>query len=236
MSPWKPLKIALLPSRDADPPQPPTCGSTIVKWRPVSGWRPPMNVPQIEPKLPAGKPVAEMRGETAPDQVVEPDLDLVVRRECGRRARVEERPWPGEQRQQLEVAGVGRAFARRQVHGFDALGHYLRAGLVTNNCSSYVLRPASSENCNARFFSSFGDAAADLTSHTAEFDKNAQKSNGSVSPQGTLLQGLIGAGDDPSQTRERDQGIKRLRQGANGQSEALQGEEPMLDYLLGGER
>jgi hypothetical protein len=55
-----------------------------------------------------------------------------------------------------------------------------------------------------------------------------------VSPQGTLLQGLIGSGDDAATTTERNQGIKRLREGANGQSDALQGNEPMLDYLLGG--
>ena len=121
-------------------------------------------------------------------------------------------------------------------NGFDAIGHYLRAGLVTNNCSSYVLRPASSENCNARFFSSFGDASADLGARNAEFDPKAQKSGGNVSPQGTLLQGLIGSPGDEAQTREREQGIERLRKGAAGQSEALQGEEPMLDYLLGSER
>jgi virulence factor Mce-like protein len=119
-------------------------------------------------------------------------------------------------------------------NGFDAIGHYLRAGLVTNNCSAYVLRPATSANCNARFFSALGDSKADA--RTAKFDKTAQQSKGSVSPQGTLLQGLLGAAGDATQTRERQQGIKRLRQGANGQSEALQGEEPMLDYLLGGEQ
>ena len=121
-------------------------------------------------------------------------------------------------------------------NGFDSIGHYLRAGLVTNNCSTYVLTPASSENCNARFYSAFGDAAADLSAHNAKFDAKAQQSKGSVSPQGTLLQGLIGTGDTPQQTRDREQGLERLRQGANGQSKALGGQEPMLDYLLGGGR
>lgn len=119
-------------------------------------------------------------------------------------------------------------------NGFDAIGHYLRAGLVTNNCSAYVLVPASSQNCNARFFSSLGDARADLSPHNAKFDERAEPGGGSVTPQGTLLQGLLGSPSDPDQIRERDQGLKRLRQGAGGQSEALQGEEPMLDYLLGG--
>jgi hypothetical protein len=97
-----------------------------------------------------------------------------------------------------------------------------------------VLTPASSENCNARFFSAFGDASADLSPRNAKFDTSAQKSKGSVSPQGSLLQGLIGTGDTAQQTRDREQGLKRLRQGANGQSKALAGQEPMLDYLLGG--
>ncbi len=119
-------------------------------------------------------------------------------------------------------------------NGFDSIGHYLRAGLVTNNCSSYVLQPASSEICNARFFSAFGDASADLSARNAKYGAKAQQSKGSVSPQGTLLQGLIGTGDTAQQTRDREQGLKRLREGADGQSKALSGEEPMLDYLLGG--
>jgi virulence factor Mce-like protein len=119
-------------------------------------------------------------------------------------------------------------------NGFDSIGHYLRAGLVTNNCSTYVLTPASSEICNARFFSAFGDAAADLSARNAKYGAKAQQSKGSVSPQGTLLQGLIGTGDTAQQTRDREQGLERLREGAKGRSKALAGEEPMLDYLLGG--
>ena len=118
-------------------------------------------------------------------------------------------------------------------NGFDAIGHYLRAGLVTNNCSTYVMTPASAPNCNARFFSALGDARADLSAHNAKFDETKQ-GKGSVSPQGTLLQGILGSPSDPAQERERDEGIKRLREDAKGQSEPLQGEDPMLDYLLGG--
>jgi hypothetical protein len=118
-------------------------------------------------------------------------------------------------------------------NGFDAIGHYLRAGLVTNNCSTYVMVPATAPNCNARFFSALGDARADLSAHNAKFD-SAKQGKGSVSPQGTLLQGILGSPSDPAQERERDEGIKRLREDAKGQSEPLQGEEPMLDYLLGG--
>jgi ABC-type transporter Mla subunit MlaD len=139
-----------------------------------------------------------------------------------------------------ETEGVERIndflyYLALSTNGFDAIGHYLRAGLVTNNCSAYVLVPASSPNCNARFFSAFGDASADLSARNAKFDENAKQGEGSVSPQGTLLQGILGAPTDPAQTRERNQGLKRLREDANkGQSDAIQGDEPMLDYLLGG--
>ena len=49
-----PEKIAELPSRPFEAPQPPICGSMIVYCRPVSGWMPPMKVPAMEEKCPAG--------------------------------------------------------------------------------------------------------------------------------------------------------------------------------------
>jgi hypothetical protein len=119
-------------------------------------------------------------------------------------------------------------------NGFDSVGHYLRAGLVTNGCSNYFTNPAG--GCKATFFDPFSSSSATLESPQATFAKSRKQSQGSVSPQGTLLQGLLGAPGDANQTRQRDQGIKRLRKSADGQSPALQGEEPMLDYLLGGQQ
>src|SRR2546430_343138 len=123
--------MALLPSRRAEPPQPPTCGSMIVKCLPVSACGPPMKVPQIDAKLPAGgrpagrgggpaeegaedrreaaggEPLAEVRREAPPHHVVEPDLDLVVRREGRRRPRVEDRARTGQHLERPEMARVG---------------------------------------------------------------------------------------------------------------------------------
>ena len=45
--------MAELPSRTRLAPQPPICGSMIVYCRPVSGWMPPMKVPQTLAKCPA---------------------------------------------------------------------------------------------------------------------------------------------------------------------------------------
>jgi ABC-type transporter Mla subunit MlaD len=115
-------------------------------------------------------------------------------------------------------------------NGFDSIGHYLRAGLVTNGCSNYFTRPAG--GCKGTFFDPFATTSA--KARNAKFDPKAQKSNGSVSPSGTLLQGLLGGGDDASARRERDQNLQRLRDGASSPSPGMQGKEPMLDYLLGG--
>jgi virulence factor Mce-like protein len=116
-------------------------------------------------------------------------------------------------------------------NGFDSVGHYLRAGLVTNQCSGYFLRSAT--GCSAHFFSSFGTADASSTS-SASFSKGSGGGQSSVSPQGTLLQNLIGSADQPGQAEERDKGLARLRRRAASGSPALRGtSEPLLDYLLG---
>jgi ABC-type transporter Mla subunit MlaD len=119
-------------------------------------------------------------------------------------------------------------------NGFDAVGHYLRAGLVTNSCSSYFLNPGSG-SCPALFYDPLASASASSTeARNAKFDPS-KTSGGNVVPQGTLLQGLLGAPGDEEQTRQREEGLERLRKGADGESPALQGGEPVLDYLLGGE-
>jgi hypothetical protein len=55
-----------------------------------------------------------------------------------------------------------------------------------------------------------------------------------VPATGTLLQGLVGT-PDPAMDRERKAAQERLRRQAAGGSPALEPEEPMLDYLLGGD-
>jgi ABC-type transporter Mla subunit MlaD len=119
-------------------------------------------------------------------------------------------------------------------NGFDSVGHYLRAGLVTNTCSSYFTEPAG--GCNANFYDPFtGPASASLAARNARFDER-KAGGGNVPAQGTLLEGLLGGEADPRQTRQRDEGIERLRQRVErGRSPALEGGEPVLDYLLGGE-
>ncbi len=129
-------------------------------------------------------------------------------------------------------------------NGFDSVGHYLRAGLVTNTCSTYFTEFGGA--CNANFYDPFSVASASsrsasasasksLAARNAEFDRRSAR-GGNVAAQGTLLEGLLGGEADQSQIRRRDEGIERLQQRVErGRSPALEGGEPVLDFLLGGE-
>jgi hypothetical protein len=128
-------------------------------------------------------------------------------------------------------------------NGYDSLGHYLRAGLVvSSSCSNYSLTPPNSSDCWALFY----DPTADASSASASAASPGEEHNapdpanpgtgGTVAPQGTLLQKLIGTPDTKAQTQQREKSLKRLREGSQGASPALRNAEPVLDYLLGGER
>jgi hypothetical protein len=121
-------------------------------------------------------------------------------------------------------------------NGFDGLGHYLRAGLVTNVCSSYALEP--SPSCRSTFFDPSAEGATasgePLAATNAEVTKGSGQ--GSVAPTGSLLQDLLGQGGDPSVGRRREQNLEALQQRhRRGRSPALEEADPALEYLLGGE-
>lgn len=117
-------------------------------------------------------------------------------------------------------------------NGFDDVGHYLRAGLVTNLCSTYSIEFFST--CSAKFTDSSAAASADPLA-AANASPAETKGEGSVAPGGELLKGLLGGGGDAAGAREREQNLSTLRSRAQGQSPALGESEPMLDYLLGGD-
>ncbi len=120
-------------------------------------------------------------------------------------------------------------------NGFDSLGHYLRAGLVTTTtCSNYALVPSGAGDCHAFFF----DPNAESSSATAARSAKVAKTPGTAAPQkGDLLQDLLGTPETKAETQARTQGIKRIRERASRGSAGLgSADEPVLDYLLGGER
>jgi ABC-type transporter Mla subunit MlaD len=120
------------------------------------------------------------------------------------------------------------------VNGFDNIGHYLRAGLVTNLCSTYATQIFAT--CSANFYdATAASAAADtLEPRNAPPAKSSGK-EGSIAPLGALLQDMLGAGGTAEGARERERNLDTLRERAKGQSPGLGQSEPVLDYLLGGE-
>jgi ABC-type transporter Mla subunit MlaD len=120
-------------------------------------------------------------------------------------------------------------------NGFDGLGHYLRAGLVTNVCSNYALQQGVA--CRSTFFDPNAESSTASTELApANADPSKQTGKGSVPPTGTLLQELLGQGGDPSVSERRRENLDALRERhERGVSPALQDAEPALDYLLGGE-
>jgi virulence factor Mce-like protein len=119
-------------------------------------------------------------------------------------------------------------------NGFDEVGHYLRAGLANNLCTTYTIQPFS--NCLAKFSNpGAATASASVAARGAKTPRSAGQ--GSVAPSGSLLQELIGPGSSSARAREREGNLETLRRRASsGRSPALGGDEPMLDYLLGEER
>ncbi len=120
-------------------------------------------------------------------------------------------------------------------NGFDSLGHYLRAGLVTNTCTEYALASAGA-GCTSNFTTTFLPASASNAEPLAARNAPAPKRSrgGSVPATGALLEDLV-AGGDPELERQREEGLEALRRQASRGSPALEAEEPVLDYLLGGE-
>ncbi len=125
-------------------------------------------------------------------------------------------------------------YAALATNGFDSLGHYLRAGLVTNLCSTYDDNPAEENiNCSANFYNTAAEPAPSSASLAA---RNAPQveGGGSVAPTGSVLGALLGQGGTSAETRERERNLSTLRERARGGSPALKGTgEPALDYLLG---
>jgi virulence factor Mce-like protein len=136
-----------------------------------------------------------------------------------------------------ETGGVERIndflyYLALSTNGFDEVGHYLRAGLVTNLCSTYAI--ANFATCSANFTAGASSAGAGgLEARNASVAKSSGR--GSVAPGGPLLGELLGQGSTPEGAREREQNMKILRERARGQSPGLGPSEPVLDYLLGGE-
>jgi ABC-type transporter Mla subunit MlaD len=121
------------------------------------------------------------------------------------------------------------------INGFDSVGHYLRAGLITNTCTPYSTVPIGIP-CNATFYDPFSAASASSAVARNAPAPQLRRGDGSVAPKGSLLSELLGPAEKPALKRQRQAGMRRLRQRTAAGSRALGEAEPALEYLLGGER
>lgn len=144
-------------------------------------------------------------------------------------------------------------FQMQAINGFDGIGHYLRAGLILNACSTYTTRVVSPD-CLANFnktsaasastssaASSTGDPILDRTNaailKALRGEKVAPASSGATKTAAprrpSLLQRFISLAN-PKVDRQRKAALNRIRRGASsGGSPALGQADPALNYLLG---
>ena len=128
-------------------------------------------------------------------------------------------------------------YAALATNGFDSLGHYLRAGLVTNLCSTYTRRALGHLLGQLlQHLERAGSAVGGRGSRPATRPPPQGRGGGSVAPTGSVLGALLGQGETEAQAREREQNLRILRERATTPSPGLGGaDEPALDYLLGEE-
>jgi ABC-type transporter Mla subunit MlaD len=125
-------------------------------------------------------------------------------------------------------------FQTTAVNGFDSVGHYLRAGLIVNLCSTYAT--SETAGCPANFTTTGTTSSASVKPQLAPRAKTAGK-GGSVAPQGSVLGALLGH-DSPAARRQRRQRIAQIKRQAERPSPGLPAsrDQVMLDYLLGSNR
>src|SRR4051794_39837776 len=129
------------------------------------------------------------------------------------------------------------------VNGFDGVSHYLRAGLITNLCSSYATSPVSGCSANFRETKAITSASAGAKTdpslaklETALQNAKASGGKGKVIPGASPLVALQEL-TDPTIAGERNAGLANIRSGAArgaGANGVSSGQSAAMDYLLGG--
>jgi ABC-type transporter Mla subunit MlaD len=142
-------------------------------------------------------------------------------------------------------------FQMQAINGFDGIGHYLRAGLILNACSTYATKVVAPD-CRATFdkvngkaagvssaSSSTGDPVLDAT-HAAilkalKGEKVGAPTQTQQQParQPSLFQRFLDLAS-PKVEQQRNAALGRIKSGAGSDSSPALGQaDPALNYLLG---
>ncbi|MEO6496865.1 MAG: MlaD family protein [Solirubrobacteraceae bacterium] len=139
------------------------------------------------------------------------------------------------------------------INGFDQFGHYLRASLIVNLCSTYATTATKDVACTANFQKPFARSAGNAM--TAEDALRVPGQSLTTRRTGAVLRGMSpeealrltagetdpgvdgsatgGATADPGLSASEQQALQGLSSERSGAKPRA--EEQMLDYLLGGE-
>ena len=126
--------------------------------------------------------------------------------------------------------GIGRLmeyifFQATAVNGFDSFGHYLRAGLIVNQCSTYAVEPVA--GCSANFRRA-------ATGTTATAASAAMPRDPVLAWTARVLQGLD-PGDPPKAERTRSEVAAAPAAAPAADTPGADPDVPLLDYLFGAE-
>jgi phospholipid/cholesterol/gamma-HCH transport system substrate-binding protein len=140
-------------------------------------------------------------------------------------------------------------FQMTAVNGFDGVSHYLRAGLLTNLCSSYATDPISGCNANYTTQKSIRGAGVTATNKNDEVLKRTEQAlaadqapapkPGATRTNATDPFSALHELTDPRIARQRNQSLNASRGGGRTTSPAYgqqSAQDQALDYLLGNDR
>ncbi|MCW2991817.1 MAG: hypothetical protein JWM73_2411 [Solirubrobacterales bacterium] len=140
------------------------------------------------------------------------------------------------------------------INGFDQFGHYLRASLILNLCTTYATQATKNAQCSANFFKPIARSAGDTM--TAEQALHAPGQSLSTRRTAAVLRGMTpaeavrqtageseaaGTGAAAAQTTAQPKLSAAEQQSLNGLSSGsgsagAQSQQKLLDYLLGGDQ
>jgi virulence factor Mce-like protein len=139
-------------------------------------------------------------------------------------------------------------FQMTAINGFDAVSHYLRAGLLTNLCSTYAIDPVIGCNANFTTTRSIRSSAAGQTDKQLERTRQALATDQAAQPGEAGGPKANAPGDqtdpfaalhdltDPTKAAQRRQALERASGNGRSVSPMFGRETPReraLDYLLG---
>ncbi|MGZ8694781.1 MAG: MlaD family protein [Gaiellaceae bacterium] len=206
---------------------------------------------QLGPFAQAGRPALASLGEAAEAGIPAVRAARPVVRDLRRLARAV-RPVGANLRRVLEsfqrTGGINRAmdyifYQVAAINGFDSFGHYLRAGLIVNQCSNYAITAAF--GCSANFTSASATAAASSGPSGRPRDSVLQRTAAALA----RALGLPGGEDAPAPRKSQPEPATKAPATAPAPevspqaapapsatpSPAPSQNDALLDYLFGGE-